>query len=54
MGKDNLLIDSIRNGDSNLAIKILSKNKKTSKCCFNFFFCFKNNNLNGDFYIRTV
>ena len=34
--KDNILIESIRNGDVNLAIKLLSKNKKTSKIYFIF------------------
>ena len=31
MGKDSLLIDTIKNGDANSAIKLLNKNRKTSK-----------------------
>jgi hypothetical protein len=37
--KDNVLIESIRNGDANLAIKLLSKNRKTSKKSSLFYCC---------------
>jgi hypothetical protein len=32
--KDNILVESIRNGDITTAIKLLTKNKKTSKIIF--------------------
>jgi hypothetical protein len=34
--KDNILVESIRNGDITTAIKLLTKNKKTSKKHFFF------------------